>query len=136
MAYLRDTLPLSIKGRFYVMFPFYSKGKISHHSLLYVLNGKILCLTNGIKSNSSNLYSIIHNGKIYAKPHTLHNTRILPLTDIVSMETIKSCVLDNHDNKNKYSDRWQRCSFLQTFTLWPGSKAAAKKIFIQVSRSY
>ena len=54
MAYLRDTLPLGLKGRFYAMLPFYSKGKILHHSLFYVLNGKILHQTNGVKPNASN----------------------------------------------------------------------------------
>jgi len=46
-------LPFVLKGRFYAMVAFYTKGKILRHSLLYVLNGSILRQTHGVKPNAS-----------------------------------------------------------------------------------
>jgi len=69
MAYFRGVLPFGVKRRFYAKLAFYPKGKILRQPLLYVLNGKILRNLYSIKPNASNLNSVIHNGKIYAKPY-------------------------------------------------------------------
>ena len=73
MAYLRGTLPFGLKGRFYANIAFYPKGKILCQSFLYVLNGKILHRTNGVKPNSGDLNTTIHNGRILRQTLSLHN---------------------------------------------------------------
>ena len=64
MAYFRGILPLGLKGRFYAILVFRSKGKILRDSCLYVLNGNILRHSLCVKPNSMTVVFWIYNGKI------------------------------------------------------------------------
>ena len=67
LAYLRGTLPLGLKGRFYAKLVFVSKGKILRHCSLCVLNGNILHQTNGVKPNAIIYKNPYLRGRFYAE---------------------------------------------------------------------
>ena len=62
MAYFRGKFALGVKGKFYAKFFVMSKGKISHHRCLYVLNGN---QTSYVKPNAcACIFKFINKGKI------------------------------------------------------------------------
>jgi len=89
LAYLRDTFPLGLKGRFYVKLVFVSKEKILCHCCLCVLNGNILRQTSGVKPNAIKYKDPYLRERFYAKYYLVLYI-IVPI-NLVSMATIDAC---------------------------------------------
>jgi len=67
LVYLRGTLPLGLKGRFYTKLVFVPKGNILHPCCLCLLNGNILCQTSGVKPNTIICKDLYLRGRFYTK---------------------------------------------------------------------
>ena len=104
----QHTLPFGLKGRFYANVAFYPKGKILCQSFLYVLNGKILCHINGVKSNSGiSTLPYIHNKRHIAQ----HGAKIVTVT-YPFFFAVNQGTFSNHGNNRTYSKG--RSGYIQT----------------------